>query len=308
VEREACELEEVLVVVGGVRMEAHLAHRRTADDAALRVAEVLVGVHDLLGGLTEAFDDERSRPCVPGSGGEGQEVAAGLPVHRVHAPERQGDEVGQRGRSGATEAGKGDQDTPELECRGRLRNYGCLPIKVISNMPNPGDGDAIRLIGCRGDGKRSTVDLILDVNGNGRDRGTAYDAVRIGMNARDLVVTGDVECGRRHTNPSIHQDIVQALSGRNIYFRNFTSGHPRRGSGPAGGAGGGWYVTWANGRIPTNLIQPLSPRHVQPEPTDRRVGALGREKLGLGFSRSYGIFIGPDARRPVNRNNRVVEY
>jgi hypothetical protein len=156
-------------------------------------------------------------------------------VHRVHAPERQGDEVGQRGRSGATEAGKGDQDTPELECRGRLRNYGCLPIKVISNMPNPGDGDAIRLIGCRGDGKRSTVDLILDVNGNGRDRGTAYDAVRIGMNARDLVVTGDVECGRRHTNPSIHQDIVQALSGRNIYFRNFTSGHPRRGSGPAGG-------------------------------------------------------------------------
>jgi hypothetical protein len=72
----------------------------------------------------------------------------------------------------------------------------------------PGNGDAIRLIGCRGDGNRGTVDLILDVNGNGRDRGTAYDAVRIGMNARDLVVTGDVECGRRHTNPNIHQNIV----------------------------------------------------------------------------------------------------
>ena len=115
------------------------------------------------------------------------------------------------------------------ECSGRLRAYDRLPIKVISNMPNPGDGDAIRLIGCRGDGDRSTVDLILDVNGNGRGRGTAFDAVRIGMGSRGLVVTGDVECGARHTNPNIHQDIVQALSGRNIYFRRFTSGHPRTG-------------------------------------------------------------------------------
>jgi hypothetical protein len=108
------------------------------------------------------------------------------------------------------------------ECTGRLRAYGRLPIKVISNMPNPGNGDAIRLIGCRGDGRKRTVDLILDVNGNGRDRGTAYDAVRIGMDARDLKVTGDVECGRKHTDPGIHQDIVQALSGRNIRFTNFT--------------------------------------------------------------------------------------
>ena len=168
------------------------------------------------------------------------------------------------------------------ECRGRLRNPGRLPIKVISNMPNTGNGDAIRLIGCRGDGKRRTVDLILDVNGNGRDRGTAYDAVRIGMNARDLVVTGDVECGRRHTDPNIHQDIVQALSGRNIYFRNFTSGHPRRGKWTCWGAGGGWYVTLGERWDPDQPhLQPLSPRHVQPEPTDRRVGALGREELGL---------------------------
>jgi hypothetical protein len=67
-------------------------------------------------------------------------------------------------------------------------------------MPNPGNGDAIRLIGCRGDGDRGTVDLILDVNGNGRDRGTAFDAVRIGMDTRGLVATGDVQprtCGSR---------------------------------------------------------------------------------------------------------------
>jgi hypothetical protein len=140
-------------------------------------------------------------------------------------------------------------------------------------MPNPGNGDAIRLIGCRGDGDRRTVDLILDVNGNGRDRGTAFDAVRIGMDSRGLVVTGDVECGARHTNPNIHQDIVQALSGRNIVFRDFTSGHPRSGQWTCWGAGGGWYVTWANGRIPTSPhLQPLSLGDVQP----RTCGSRGR--------------------------------
>jgi hypothetical protein len=192
------------------------------------------------------------------------------------------------------------------ECRGRLRSYGRLPIKVISNMPNPGNGDAIRLIGCRGDGNRRTVDLILDVNGNGRDRGTAYDAVRIGMDARNLTVTGDVECGRRHTNPGIHQDIVQALSGRNILFKNFTSGNPRTGRWTCWGAGGGWYVTWANGGIPTNLICNncrLSTCN-QNLRIDESVHSGARNSF-FGYHRSYGIFIGNEARRPVNENNRV---
>jgi hypothetical protein len=195
------------------------------------------------------------------------------------------------------------------ECRGRLRAYGRLPIKVISNMRNPGDGDAIRLIGCRGDGDRSTVDLILNVNGNGRNRGTAFDAVRIGQDARGLVVTGDVECGARHTDPNIHQDIVQALSGRNIYFRNFTSGHPRRGEWTCWGAGGGWYVTWANGRIPTNLIcnRCRLATYNQNLRIDESVHS-GAKNSVFGFSRSYGIFIGPEARRPVNKKNRVIEY
>ena len=42
--------------------------------------------------------------------------------------------------------------TRSWECRGSLRRYGRLPIKVISNIRNPGNGDAIRLIGCYGDG------------------------------------------------------------------------------------------------------------------------------------------------------------
>jgi hypothetical protein len=195
------------------------------------------------------------------------------------------------------------------ECTGRLRRYGRLPIKVVSNMRNPGNGDAIRLIGCRGDGNRRTVDLILDVNGNGHRRGTAFDAVRIGYNTRDLVVTGDVECGRRHRNPGIHQDIVQALSGRNVVFRNFTSGNPRRGRWTCWGAGGGWYVTWANGRIPRNLIcsHCRLATYNQNLRIDRSIHSGAKHSV-FGFHRSYGIFIGRHARRPVNRHNRVIEY
>ena len=87
------------------------------------------------------------------------------------------------------------------ECRGRLSAYGRLPIKVISTMRNPGNGDAIRLIGCIGDGNASTVDLILDVRGNRRNLGTAFDAVRIGQNSRGLVVTGRADDGGHRRAP-----------------------------------------------------------------------------------------------------------
>ena len=198
------------------------------------------------------------------------------------------------------------------ECRGRLRAYGRLPIKVISNMPNPGDGDAIRLIGCRGDGDRSTVDLILDVNGNGRGRGTAFDAVRIGMDARDLVVTGDVECGARHTNPNIHQDIVQALSGRNIYFRKFTSGTPEERSMDVLGGRRRVVRHLGERRDPHQPhLQPLSSCDLQPEPADRRVRAFGREELGLRLLarvRHLHRPGGPPAGEQEQPRDRVLGY
>ena len=195
------------------------------------------------------------------------------------------------------------------ECTGRLRRYGRLPIKVVSNMPNPGNGDAIRLVGCRGDGNRRTVDLILDVNGNGGDRGTAFDGVKVGQDTRDLVVTGDVECGRRHTDPSVHQDTVQVMSGRNIVFRRFTSGSPRRGRWTCWGAGGGWFVAWGNGGIPRNVVCNRC-RIATFNQAMRLHDSIrsGARRSIFGFSRSYGIFIGPEARRPVNKRNRVIEY
>jgi hypothetical protein len=75
------------------------------------------------------------------------------------------------------------------------------------------------------------------------------------------------------------------------------------------GAGGGWYVTWANGIIPTNLIcnRCRLATYNQNLRIDESVHS-GAKNSVFGFSRSYGIFIGPEARRPVNRNNRVIRY
>jgi hypothetical protein len=193
------------------------------------------------------------------------------------------------------------------ECRGSLRRFGRLPIKIISTMPNPGNGDAIRLIGCYGDGDPATVDLILDVRGNGRGRGTGYDAVKIGQSAHDLVVTGRANCGRKLG--SFHQDVVQAMSGRRITFRGFRSGNPREHWWTCWGAGGGWFVAHGNGVVPNRVVcvrcQIATYNQVMRIHDSIRSGA--RRSL-FGFHRSYGIFIGPEAIRPVNYRNRVIRF
>ena len=96
------------MVVCGMRVELHVAHQRPADHVAVGVAEVLVGVHDLLAGAAEALDDERRRACVPRCGGE-LEVVATAARHRVHRPGRQRDEVGERVRVGVGHVGCGGQ-------------------------------------------------------------------------------------------------------------------------------------------------------------------------------------------------------
>ena len=122
-------------------------------------------------------------------------------------------------------------------------------------------------------------------------------------------MTGNAECGARSSNPSIHQDVVQALSGNRIEFRDFTSGNPETGDWSCWGAGGGWYITWANAGIPTELIclRCKLATFNQNLRIDESVRSGARDSV-FGFSRSYGIFIGPDAVDPVNVNNRVIEY
>jgi hypothetical protein len=197
-------------------------------------------------------------------------------------------------------------------CTGPLSSFGTLPIKVVSTIANASANDndnAVSLRGCSGDGDPATIDLILDIRGNRGATGTSYDAVRIGQNAHDLVVTGNAECGARSSNPSIHQDIVQALSGNRIEFRDFTSGNPETGQWTCWGAGGGWYITWANAGIPTDLI--CLRCKLATFNQNLRIGESlrsGARDSVFGFSRSYGIFVENAAREPVNVNNRVIEY
>jgi hypothetical protein len=202
--------------------------------------------------------------------------------------------------------------TQPWSCTGSLASFGPLPVKVVSTIANAGANDndnAINLRGCYGDGNPATVDLILDVRGNGAELGTSYDVVRIGQNAHDLVVTGNAECGARNSDPSIHQDIVQALSGSRITFVDFTSGDPFTGRWTCWGAGGGWYITWANAGIPTDLIclRCILATYNQNLRIGESIRSGARDSV-FGYSRSYGIFVESVAQSPVNENNRVIRY
>jgi hypothetical protein len=197
-------------------------------------------------------------------------------------------------------------------CTGPLSAFGALPIQVVSTIANASANDndnAVSLRGCSGDGDPATIDLTLDIRGNRGAVGTSYDAVRIGQNAHDLVVTGNAECGARSSNPSIHQDIVQALSGNRIEFRDFTSGNPETGEWTCWGAGGGWYITWANAGIPTDLICLRCKLATYNQ--NLRIGdslRSGARDSVFGYSRSYGIFVEDAATSPVNANNSVIRY
>ena len=197
-------------------------------------------------------------------------------------------------------------------CTGPLSAFGALPIQVVSTIANASANDndnAVSLRGCSGDGDPATIDLILDIRGNRGAVGTSYDAVRIGQNAHDLVVTGNAECGARSSDPSIHQDIVQALSGNRIEFRDFTSGNPETGEWTCWGAGGGWYITWANAGIPTDLIclRCILATYNQNLRVGESVRSGARDSV-FGYSRSYGIFVESGAQSPVNVDNRVIRY
>ena len=193
------------------------------------------------------------------------------------------------------------------ECNGSLRRYGRLPIKVVSEISNPGRADAIKLVGCYGDGDPRTVDLILAVRGNGRRHGTGYDAVKIGRGAHDLVVTGHANCGR--PAGGAHQDGVQVMSGRRIKFVSFRSGNPLRDRWTCWGAGGGWFVSHAIGSVPRRVVcvRCRIASYNQAMRIEESVRS-GAKRSVFGFSRAHGIVLEGVAVRPVNVHNRVVRY
>jgi hypothetical protein len=111
----------------------------------------------------------------------------------------------------------------QWRCRQPLALYaqelgGALPLKVTATFTTfiETSGPVIDLReGCVGDGTEA-VDLILDIQGDGRTRGGTGDALSVKLTARDLEITGNIDCGPREEGS--HQDGIQAQGGRDITF------------------------------------------------------------------------------------------
>jgi hypothetical protein len=144
-------------------------------------------------------------------------------------------------------------------CDRALSSYGRLPLKVVVEFTpgRPfGDNGAIDLYsGCAGDGNSNTIDLIVDVEGDGRTYGPGVDAFKVrqaaGYNG-GIQITGHVDCGPRHS-PTDHQDGVQLQGGRNIAFVDFSVGSYATGRSTCQGAGGAFFYSGAGGYTPSNV-------------------------------------------------------
>jgi hypothetical protein len=144
-------------------------------------------------------------------------------------------------------------------CNRRLASYGRLPLKVVVLFTvgrRFGGNGAIDLYsGCAGDANPTTIDLIVDVRGNGRSFGPGVDAFKVRQRAgylRGIQVTGHVDCGPRY-NAAAHQDGVQLQGGRNITFVDFSVGRYNTGRSTCQGAGGAFFYSGAMGYRPTNI-------------------------------------------------------
>lgn len=127
-------------------------------------------------------------------------------------------------------------------CTQPLSAYGTLPIKVVVVSTTAWDAAGAVTVdnGCRGDGNDDTIDLIVDIQGNGpkSSTGPGQDSfkTRQGQGPRDIQLTGRMECGRQA--PAAHQDFVQFQGGTNIAIVNATSGNYSAGLSTCQGAGG----------------------------------------------------------------------
>jgi hypothetical protein len=114
-------------------------------------------------------------------------------------------------------------------------NPGRLPLLVKINFTtfrpiSPGVVEIRR--GCRGDGNDNTIDLILEIEGDGRTKGGTVDAIKVRENPHDIQITGYANCGpqglgadrRPDTRDDQHQDGAAIQGGTRIEFIDFTWG------------------------------------------------------------------------------------
>ena len=144
-------------------------------------------------------------------------------------------------------------------CSSPVSSYGKLPVKVVLdftfNYVPPQGGGVVQLSnGCTGDADANTIDLILDVRGNGKTRGAGDDAIRISVSspgAKNLQITGKANCGKKQGGG--HQDGIQALGGTSITFADFEIGDHDTGYATCQGAGGAVFYSNGGTTSPKNM-------------------------------------------------------
>ncbi len=134
-------------------------------------------------------------------------------------------------------------------CSQPLASYGSLPLRVTVVATAPFAGTGVTLTsGCAGDGDPATIDLILEIQGDGRTYGPSEDAIKTKLQAgynAGIQITGRADCGP--PGDASHQDGVQAQGGRDITFVDFRIGDYDGGISTCHGAGGAFFYSGANG-------------------------------------------------------------
>jgi hypothetical protein len=148
-------------------------------------------------------------------------------------------------------------DDGEWLCDRPLERYarelgGSLPLKVTARFTKPMEtvaGTIDLTTGCRGDGT-DAIDLIIDIQGDGRTVGGLGDALVVKLDAKDIDLTGNVDCGPR--GPGAHQDGVQAHGASNIAFVDLEVGDWDEQRATCAAASGG--IDISRGGAPTSVV------------------------------------------------------
>jgi hypothetical protein len=186
--------------------------------ALAALALLVVGAAVGVGATYLVLDDDGDDG---GGGGTGSAAST--------APDDDGTDDGEGGACGYEDA-RGCEagaelvlDNGEWTCDQPLARYaeslgGELPLKVTARFTRPVEtvaGIVDLTSGCTGDGS-DAIDLILDIQGDGRTVGGTGDALAVKVEATDIDITGSIDCGPR--GPGAHQDGIQALGANDIAF------------------------------------------------------------------------------------------
>jgi hypothetical protein len=122
------------------------------------------------------------------------------------------------------------------------------PVKVRISFPPGrvlGDESGFSLSpGCKGDGDPDTIDLVVEIDGDGRTRGFGGDAFKVKSTLDPpggIQVTGTLNCGP--APEGAHQDGIQLQGGRGIGFYDVEIGDWEDGTDTCEGAGGAFFIS-----------------------------------------------------------------